>query len=59
MELTGEKQACKPVNACEEAIRVIRQRRNLKDEGCFDREFLREKLCIWVEEKCVFTEKFP
>jgi hypothetical protein len=34
------------------------QRRNLKDEECFDRELWRKKLCLWVEETSVFTEKF-
>jgi hypothetical protein len=34
------------------------QRRNLKDEEWFNLELWRKKICLWVEENSVFTEKF-
>jgi hypothetical protein len=41
-----------------DGIRDSMQRRNLKDEKCFDQELWRKKLCLCIEEICVFTEKF-
>jgi hypothetical protein len=30
----------------------------IKDGRCFDPDLWRKKLCLWVDENCVFTEKF-
>jgi hypothetical protein len=43
------------VNTGKDGIRDSMQRRNLKDEECFDREIW--KTSFGVEENCVFTEK--
>jgi hypothetical protein len=47
----------RPVNTWEDGIRDSMQSRILKDEDSFDREFWRNKLHLWVDENCVYTEK--
>jgi hypothetical protein len=41
-----------------DGIRNSMQSRNCKGEEYFYRELWRKKNCLWVEENCVFTEKF-
>jgi hypothetical protein len=57
-ETHGKRRHGRPANSLKDGIGDNLQRRNLEDEECFDRELWRKKLCLWVEENCVFTEKF-
>jgi hypothetical protein len=54
----GKRRRGRPVNTWKDGIRDSMQRRKLKDKECFDREIGERKLCLQVEENCVFTEKF-
>jgi hypothetical protein len=54
----GEKRPGRPVSPWKDGIRDSMQRRNLKDENISIVNSERRKLCIWLEENCVPTEKF-
>jgi hypothetical protein len=49
----GERRRSRPVKTWTDVIRDSTQRRNLKDEECFDQEVKRKKLCLLVEENCI------
>jgi hypothetical protein len=53
----GKGRRGRPDNTWKDGIRDSMQRKNLKDEEYSDRELWRKKI-LWVEENCVFTEKF-
>jgi hypothetical protein len=54
----GKWRCGRPVNTRKDEIRDSMQRRNLKDEECFDRELWRKKIVFGLR-KAVFTEKIP
>jgi hypothetical protein len=47
----GKRRGSRPVNMWKVVIRDSMQRRNLKDEKCFNQElWKKKKICLWVEE---------
>jgi hypothetical protein len=53
----GRRRRGRPVNTWKDGVRKSMQRRNLRDEECFDREFWGKKIMSLVEEICVPKEK--
>jgi hypothetical protein len=53
----GKRKLGRPVKTWKDGIRESMKRRELKDEECMDRDLWRRKICLWIEENCVFTEK--
>jgi hypothetical protein len=54
----GRRRGGRPVNAWKEGTEESLQRRNFNDDECFDGCSGAGGICLWVEENCVFTEKF-